>query len=95
MKIFTSLDECSNQMILKASRTSDGEYLGIKTAQGVLFLKANISVTPENPNVHYRPDFGTMTIIESFQEVPQELLELLNLKIDLVSTDTPQTFIRG
>ena len=89
MKIFTSLDECNNRMVLKVSRTSDGEYLGIKTPNGVLFLKANTVSVQNNEYNHRTPDFGTMTIIETFQEVPQELLDLLNLKIDLVSTDEP------
>ena len=86
MEIYTQLDDCKNQAIVKMARTQDGEYLGIRTHKGVIFFRTQIN-TIDGPGIaSYEP---VIVIVDNWDDVPKELLDNLNLKLDLVATDVP------
>lgn len=91
MKIYTKLEDCEKQAIVKMFKTKDGKYLGIRTHEGVIFFRGYIN-TIDGPGV---PSYeASMKIIDNWYDVPKELLDNLNLKLDLVATDVPQVFTR-
>lgn len=84
-KIFKKLDECKNNIIVNIAFSQNGEFLGIKTQNGVIFLKATRVDTPKSEHIIYAPDFADFSIIDSYDEVPSELLKKLEFKIGLIS----------
>lgn len=92
MKIYTKLEDCEKQAIVKMSKTKDGKYLGIRTHEGVIFFRGYIN-TIDGPGVASYE--ASMTIVGNWDDVPKELLDNLNLKLDLVPTDVPQIAMRS
>lgn len=92
MKIYTKLEDCEKQAIVKMTKTQDGKFLGIRTHEGVIFFRTDIN-TIDGPGVaSYKP---TLIVVTTWDDVPKELLDNLNLKLDLVPTDVPHITMRS
>lgn len=89
MKVYTDLEECKNLNVVKMARTNDSKYLGIRMTNGVIFFNIGIERTPDKEHT-----YPTMEVLDNWDGVPNELLEALNLKLDLVSTDVSHVFTR-
>lgn len=87
MEIYKSVEQCEKQIIVKMSPSIDGQFLGIKTTNGVLFLKA----VDRNEQPAYDK---AVFIVCDISDVPNELLNSLKVKMELVSTDVPQIITR-
>lgn len=92
MKIYTKLEDCEKQAIVKMSKTKDGKYLGIRTHEGVIFFRVYINTIDVPEIALYEP---AITIVDNWDDVPKELLDNLNLKLDLVATDVPHVTTRS
>jgi len=78
LKIYKSIDELENQMILKTALSVDGTTLGMRTQSGVIFITSRSGTSLE--------------IIENYSIIEHEILEGLDLQLGLVSKkDIKQT----
>jgi hypothetical protein len=68
------ISDIASHVVVKIEHSSDGKYIGIKTQNSVLFLKATSA-----------PESGDYIKTVAALEVPTELLDKLDFEFGLVS----------
>lgn len=88
LKIFKSVGDCENKMIVRMATSNTGEFLGIKTSDGVLFMRA---VDRNEQPVYDKSIF----LVCDIGDVPEDLLITLKIKRAVISVEPEKQILRG